>query len=451
MRLSLTSVLIACICLMILSSAAMAENIALGKATSSNSVYSVYGPEHAVDGDLGMQWSSAGHASPSNPLWMRVDLGALYNLDRILLYGPQSSYVGYTVEYNVLISKDDVNWTNLRRGVLIDSIDFNHTIYASGRSARYVKFEGVGGSHWTGLNELEVYPVSTGTASVPLINPTATFSQSLNADLSVHYSTDGVSTGGNGWALARNEATFCEAETAVFETASNVGGSTGTELKFRLYSNYGSGHVLGRFRLSITTADRSRFADGLATGGSVGPDGIWTVVRPSECLSANGQTLTVLSDGSILASGTLPDTDVYTISARTGITGITGVRLELMKDPTLPYDGPGRGWNGNPVLTEITLDATPLDMRTLHATCRSLAEPLIPAASSSFRFTVMGQVTVLDGDSLLISNGSGSIKVVAPGHIGLSTGQFARATGTPVIIDSTPALVCSRDEVLPIQ
>jgi hypothetical protein len=423
----------------------MAANVALGKATSSNSVYSVYGPELAVDGNTNTWWSSTHHASPTDPLWMKVDLGALYNIDRIILIGLQAA-VGLTIEYNLLVSADDVNWTNLRRGTLVDTLDYIHTVYASGRSVRYVKFEGVGGTHWPNLSELEVYPVSAGTASVALTNPTATFSQ---PGLSVVDTTDGTTTGGAGWAL--HDGSGCIAATAAFETAVGAGGSTGTELKFVLYSNYGYGHVLGRFRLSITTVDRSQFADGLATGGNVGPDSIWTVLTPSEYLSANGQTLTVLSDGSILASGTRPDTDVYTITARTGVTGITGVRLEMMKDPSLPDGGPGRGWNGNPVLTEITLDATPLGMRTVHATCRALAEPLIAAASSSFRFTVMGQVTALDGDSLLISNGSDSIKVNVPGHFGLSTGQYARATGTPVMIGGEPALVCSRDEVLRIQ
>lgn len=448
----ITSFIIACVCLAIICSAATAGNVALGKTASANSVYSVYGPEGALDGDWDTQWSSTHHSSPTDPLWMKVDLGAVYNVDRIVLVGPRSSYVGYTVVYNLLVSTDDAHWTNLRHGTIVDTVDCVHTIYASGRSTRYVKFEGVGGSHWTGLFELEVYPVSSGTASVSLTNPTATYSQSHSADLSVHYAVDGATTGGNGWAVARNEQTFAEAETAVFETAGNVGSSKGAALTFRLYQNYGYGHVIGRFRLSITTANRSRFADGLPTGGNIGPAAIWTVLTPSECLSANGQTMSVLPDGSILAGGTLPDTDVCTITARTGITGITGVRLEMLKDQSLPYGGPGRGWNGNPVLTEITLDATPLDMRTVHAACRSLAEPLMAETRQDFRFTVMGQLTVLDGDNLLISDGAGSpLRVVVPGHSGLSTGQFAKATGSCIATGGVPTLVCSRDEVIRIQ
>ena len=57
---------------------------------------------------------------------------------------------------------------------------------------------------------------------------------------------------------------------------------------------------------------------------------------------AGRRHLKLLPDGSILAGGKNPDADSYEITARTDLTGITGVRLEVMSDPSLPAGGPGR-------------------------------------------------------------------------------------------------------------
>ena len=76
-------------------------------------------------------------------------------------------------------------------------------------------------------------------------------------------------------------------------------------------------------------------------------------------VSANGATLTLLGDGSVLASGAIPSTDIYTFTANTSLTGVTGFRLEVLIDPSLPFNGPGLGINGNFVLTEISVVAIP--------------------------------------------------------------------------------------------
>jgi len=80
----------------------------------------------------------------------------------------------------------------------------------------------------------------------------------------------------------------------------------------------------------------------------------WIVLDPSELKSSGGSTLTKLDDGSILAGGSVPDADVYTFTANT-IGGITGVRLEVLPDDSLPAKGPGRNENGNFVLNEFKL------------------------------------------------------------------------------------------------
>ena len=70
-----------------------------------------------------------------------------------------------------------------------------------------------------------------------------------------------------------------------------------------------------------------------------------------------GATLTNQPDGSILAGGKNGSPDVYTVKTATNLTDITGVRLEVLPDASLPGHGPGRAPNGNFVLNQFRLTA----------------------------------------------------------------------------------------------
>lgn len=85
----------------------------------------------------------------------------------------------------------------------------------------------------------------------------------------------------------------------------------------------------------------------------------WTVLEPEALTSASGATLTRQGDGSCLAGGTNPASDTYTLVAATPLRGITGIRLEVLSDGTLPAKGPGRAAQGNFVLSEFRLAAAP--------------------------------------------------------------------------------------------
>lgn len=191
--------------------------------------------------------------------------------------------------------------------------------------------------------------------AVGLQNATATFSQSAFADFSVAKVIDGNTVDDLGWAIFGGVGS---AQTAVFETQLDVGFTGGSLIEFTLATLHSNpGHNLGHFRLSVTTDDRSTFADGLATGGDVVAN--WTLLDPATASSGNGQTLTEQADFSILASGLNPSTDTVTVTALTLLTGITGVRLEMFTDASLPANGPGRHSNGNFVLSEMTVAITP--------------------------------------------------------------------------------------------
>jgi hypothetical protein len=84
---------------------------------------------------------------------------------------------------------------------------------------------------------------------------------------------------------------------------------------------------------------------------------VWSLLQGQAATSRAGATLTTQPDGSILASGKNGSPDVYTVKTATNLTGITGVRLEVLPDASLPGHGPGRAPNGNFVLNQFRLSA----------------------------------------------------------------------------------------------
>jgi len=84
----------------------------------------------------------------------------------------------------------------------------------------------------------------------------------------------------------------------------------------------------------------------------------WLVLEPKATSATNRSTLTKEPDGSIVVSGA-NGTGVVTVVAETELTGITGLRLEVLTDSRLPNNGPGRAADGNFGLNEIELTTAP--------------------------------------------------------------------------------------------
>ncbi|MEO6435522.1 MAG: DUF1553 domain-containing protein [Tepidisphaeraceae bacterium] len=84
----------------------------------------------------------------------------------------------------------------------------------------------------------------------------------------------------------------------------------------------------------------------------------WIVLKPTAYTAAGGTVLVPQADGSLLATANSPETDVYTITAHTDLKNLTGVRVEVLADDSLPAKGPGRAVNGNFHLTELRLLAS---------------------------------------------------------------------------------------------
>ncbi|MEZ6120758.1 MAG: CotH kinase family protein [Pirellulaceae bacterium] len=198
---------------------------------------------------------------------------------------------------------------------------------------------------------------------VTLQNATATFSELRRP---VGNTIDG-DLAGRGWGFSQPvdfQGPVIRSPIAVWETSQDVSYAEGTELQVTMTHDSLTRGNIGRFRIAVTSADREFFADGLENGGDVFTD--WIVLRPISATSAEGATMTVNPDHSILVSDGENRRDTYTIRFVTTLPKITGIRLETMTDPSLPgRRGPGRSTNGNAVLSEFQVAAAPADVSHL--------------------------------------------------------------------------------------
>ncbi len=87
----------------------------------------------------------------------------------------------------------------------------------------------------------------------------------------------------------------------------------------------------------------------------------WHLLNLVNAASTGGSSYTNLADGSILGTGVNPIYDTITVEAETELNGITGILLEVLPDPSLPKNGPGRwGQTGNFILDEMGVWAFPI-------------------------------------------------------------------------------------------
>jgi len=108
--------------------------------------------------------------------------------------------------------------------------------------------------------------------------------------------------------------------------------------------------------------------------------GDWTLLAPRRASSTGSGELEVLADGVVAPRGEAPDEAVYSILAESPLEVVTGFRLEALTDPGSLATGPGRGADGNFVLTEFVVT---LPDRDEGAEPRPLA---IERATTSFAY-----------------------------------------------------------------
>jgi hypothetical protein len=172
----------------------------------------------------------------------------------------------------------------------------------------------------------------------------------VNEGLSPSEMINGVFSGVNGWAVFNFATGQTEAADALFTIASPLAAGQ-YNLIFKIYQDYlggPSGQLLGDFALAYTTASSPTLSSAQ------------TPVSIQGETSINGTTFSLLSPGELLTSNPAAD-DTYIISASIDSTApITGIFLDAIQNPTLPFDGPGQYSNGNFLVNQFTLDQTPL-------------------------------------------------------------------------------------------
>lgn len=86
-------------------------------------------------------------------------------------------------------------------------------------------------------------------------------------------------------------------------------------------------------------------------------EGAWTIIRDGSIFASFGTKFDRLPDFSWIPKGDNSTKNVYVIQAKSPLKKITGLRLELMTDATLPFNGPGRSTTGGLYLSEVVLEA----------------------------------------------------------------------------------------------
>jgi hypothetical protein len=84
----------------------------------------------------------------------------------------------------------------------------------------------------------------------------------------------------------------------------------------------------------------------------------WEPVKFLSATAKSKATITPQPDGSLLVGGKPPiPQELYTVVVESPLKEITGLRLEVLPDASLPAKGPGRAANGNFVLNELRVQA----------------------------------------------------------------------------------------------
>ena len=137
-------------------------------------------------------------------------------------------------------------------------------------------------------------------------------------------------------------------------------------------------------------AEQNQWEQAMAQGAG------WSVLELAEVRSRDGVQFEHEPDGSIFAKGSNPPTESYTIAATTALKGITAVRLEVLPDPRLPNDGPGRAGDGNFVLTRFRVAASAKPATTQPTRQPSPQEVLIDHARATVEQQGFGIAGALD-------------------------------------------------------
>ncbi|MCA8989943.1 MAG: hypothetical protein KDA78_20020, partial [Planctomycetaceae bacterium] len=217
-------------------------------------------------------------------------------------------------------------------------------------------------------------------------------------------------------------------EQAAMEYGSAISARRQTETDQELQSFFAEARsALGRTGLEQILALRPNDSDVATELVSVLLDSTpvdWRILKPTEMQSDGGATLALLLDGSILASGEDGPGQSYQLAMTSDLKSITAFRLEVLTDPSLPNQGPGRGpggkfainWSFQSTNSAGSVDPQPIRIRSAiadysnarfpvnekrwsiaggggvpHVAFLMFTEPLENEAGNTFTLTIMEQ------------------------------------------------------------
>ena len=180
----------------------------------------------------------------------------------------------------------------------------------------------------------------------------------------------------------------------------------------------------------------------------------WKALEVKAARSSGGATLAPQADGSVLVSGTNPDTDTYEVFAWTPLEKITGLRLEALPHKSLSKNGPGRAKdNGNFVLSELKVEAVAADAAAFEKllpglTAEKKPEPkpaakpaaglvVIAQSSDGWKFTAAAGV---QGDDWLKTEYDDSKWAAGKTPLGYGETSLAEKKGTTIDLKGQPVL-----------
>ncbi|HEY2250192.1 MAG TPA: DUF1549 domain-containing protein, partial [Planctomycetaceae bacterium] len=117
----------------------------------------------------------------------------------------------------------------------------------------------------------------------------------------------------------------------------------------------------------------------------------WTTLEPVSIGATGKAQFARQPDGSYLVTGENKPVETYTLQFKTNMNGITAFRLEVLPDPALPAQGPGRVAHGNFVLSEFRATVT--------AGAGAATPVEFAAAASDFSQDQFPATAAIDGDA----------------------------------------------------
>jgi len=345
---------------------APSSNLALNKTVMVSSTQPEqtvsYDGFKAVDGNLTTRWSS----EFSDPQWIYVDLGVSYAVNRVKITWEDA----YATDYQVQISSNATNWTNLKSISGNTTLVNDHTTGIAG-TGRYVRIYGTARALEWGYSifELEVYGVTNQA-------PTA----DAGADKNITLPTNSVVINGSGNDSDGTIASYAWTTISGPNTPSLSGASTANLTA--------SGLVSGTYVFRLTVTDNS---------GAPGTDDVNVVVY-----SASGSNLAL--NKPVTVSSTQPEQTVSYDGFKAVDGNLTTRWSSEFSDPQWIYVDLGLSYAVNRV--KITWEAA-------YATAYQ-----IQISTNASSWTTMKSVT---GNSTLVNDHTTGIS---------GTGRYIRIYGT---------------------